>query len=57
MDKIKVGDIVTLKCDPSIKMVVGSQRTASGACKCFYLSNGEIKDFEIDPKGLVKLSD
>lgn len=56
-NQIKMGDVVTLKSDPSVKMTVGNYVSGSNnqLFDCFYFLNGEIRNFTIHKDALVKV--
>ena len=55
MNEIKIGDIVTLKSDPSLKMTIGDYvNQPDHFVVCFYFVNGEIRQFNIHKEALQK---
>ena len=54
-NQIKLGDVVTLKSDPSVRMTVGKYGKGDNVI-CYYFLLLEIREFEIAPEALVKVS-
>ena len=57
-NQIKLGDVVTLKSEPKVKMTVGAYGgdRNGDTFACFYFLNGEIREFTIHKEALVKVS-
>jgi uncharacterized protein YodC (DUF2158 family) len=57
MTDIRIGDLVTLKSDPSVKMTVNKDANDGVSFKCFYTHKGKVCTAKIHRDALVKVTD